>query len=90
MYIKLTLYHYCRRYFTKLPIITAILERHKTTIKLGYVKILVKTDCFETAGLEFVHIIVKHVCFDQFTKFSSSLCNRMTVQVQIHRKTLCF
>ena len=59
----------------------------KNNDKTGYkqhVNILVKTDCFDAAGLEVVHIIVKHVCFDQFAKFSSSLCNRMTVQVQIH------
>ena len=55
--------------------------------KTGYkqhVKIVVKTNCFGAAGLEVIHIIVKHVCFDQFAKFSSSLCNRMAVQVQIH------
>ena len=55
--------------------------------KTGYkkhVKIIVKTVGFDAAGLEVVHIIVKHMCFDQFTKFSSSLCSRMTVQIQIH------
>ena len=55
--------------------------------KTGYnqhVKILVKTDCFDAAGLEVVHIILKHMCFNEFTKFSSLLCNQMTAQVQIH------
>ena len=53
-------------------------------------QILVKTECFDAAGMEFVHIIVKHVFFAQFSRFLSSLCNQMTVQVQIHLKTLCF
>ena len=55
--------------------------------KTGYkkhMKIQVKTDCFDAAGLEVVHIIVKHVCFDEFAKFPSSLRSRMSVHVQIH------
>ena len=59
-------------------------KNNDTTGYKQHVKVLVKTDCFDAAGLEDVHIIVKHVCFDVFTKFSSSLCSRMTVQVQIH------
>ena len=65
----------------------------KNNDKTGYkqhAEIIVKTDCFDAAGLEVVDINVKHVCFDQFVKFPSSLCNRMTVQVQTQRKTLCF
>ena len=55
--------------------------------KTGYkthVEINVKTVCFDAAGLEVVHIIVKHMCFDDFMKCSSSLCSQMTVQVRIH------
>ena len=84
---KRTCYHNWAPYFMKLPKITANLERQKTTIKLGinkHVKIVVKTVCFDAAGLEVVHIIVKHMCFDEFTKCSSSLCSQMTVQVRIH------
>ena len=61
--------------------------------KTGYTKhmqILVKTDWFDAAGLEVVHIIVKHMYFYEFAKFSSSLRSRMSVHVQIHWKTLCF
>ena len=59
----------------------------KNNGKTGYkqhVKIIVKTDCFDVMDMKFIHIIVKHVCFDQFAKFSLSLCNQMSVQVQIH------
>ena len=59
-------------------------ENNDNTVYKKHVKILVKTECFDAAGLEVVHIIVKHVCFDEFAKLLSSLCSRMTVQVEIH------